>query len=178
MPVRSSLSSEISFLSSQFRPLRKEPFRNLGWRGIQGCVNIIQRLTTSISPKQSQKTFRIKQKLAKAQKQNRPIPQWIRLRTGNTIRYEHPHERETRLLPPSTRVSPSDGRTLRKIGKLTHGKTGTTPSGDTGARPASTSKCPPSPSSFDPKRISVFPPNNGLVLLLPAARPTHQSNKP
>lgn len=36
---------------------------------------------------QSQKSFRTKQKLAKAQKQNRPIPQWIRLRTNNTIRY-------------------------------------------------------------------------------------------
>ncbi|KAJ5220737.1 uncharacterized protein N7469_009624 [Penicillium citrinum] len=35
----------------------------------------------------SHKTFRTKQKLAKAQRQNRPIPQWIRLRTGNTIRY-------------------------------------------------------------------------------------------
>ncbi|GLI76705.1 60S ribosomal protein L39 [Penicillium ochrochloron] len=35
---------------------------------------------------QSHKTFRTKQKLAKAQRQNRPIPQWIRLRTGNTIR--------------------------------------------------------------------------------------------
>ncbi|KAF5879209.1 putative 60s ribosomal protein [Botrytis fragariae] len=35
----------------------------------------------------SQKSFRTKQKLARAQKQNRPIPQWIRLRTGNTIRY-------------------------------------------------------------------------------------------
>ncbi|KAF4124150.1 large subunit ribosomal protein L39e [Geosmithia morbida] len=34
----------------------------------------------------SHKTFRTKQKLAKAQKQNRPVPQWIRLRTGNTIR--------------------------------------------------------------------------------------------
>ncbi|EEH36919.2 hypothetical protein PAAG_07337 [Paracoccidioides lutzii Pb01] len=34
----------------------------------------------------SHKTFRTKQKLAKAQKRNRPIPQWIRLRTGNTIR--------------------------------------------------------------------------------------------
>ncbi|RMZ90769.1 hypothetical protein DV736_g2013, partial [Chaetothyriales sp. CBS 134916] len=33
----------------------------------------------------SQKSFRTKVKLAKAQKQNRPIPQWIRLRTGNTI---------------------------------------------------------------------------------------------
>jgi large subunit ribosomal protein L39e len=37
-------------------------------------------------PHQSHKTFRTKQKLARAQKQNRPIPQWIRLRTGNTIR--------------------------------------------------------------------------------------------
>ncbi|KAF5601856.1 60S ribosomal protein L39 [Fusarium pseudoanthophilum] len=34
----------------------------------------------------SHKSFRTKQKLAKAQKQNRPVPQWIRLRTGNTIR--------------------------------------------------------------------------------------------
>jgi large subunit ribosomal protein L39e len=40
---------------------------------------------------QSHKTFRTKQKLAKAQKQNRPIPQWIRLRTGNTIRYDSPN---------------------------------------------------------------------------------------
>ena len=39
---------------------------------------------------QSQKSFRTKQKLAKAQKQNRPIPQWIRLRTNNTIRYADP----------------------------------------------------------------------------------------
>lgn len=39
---------------------------------------------------QSHKSFRTKQKLAKAQKQNRPIPQWIRLRTGNTIRSEQP----------------------------------------------------------------------------------------
>ena len=35
----------------------------------------------------SHKSFRTKQKLAKKQRQNRPIPQWIRLRTGNTIRY-------------------------------------------------------------------------------------------
>ncbi|KAL2367121.1 hypothetical protein RJ035_006338 [Blastomyces gilchristii] len=48
---------------------------------------------------QSQKSFRTKQKLAKAQKQNRPIPQWIRLRTGNTIRYnaKRRHWRKTRL---------------------------------------------------------------------------------
>ncbi|KAK3639926.1 60S ribosomal protein L39 [Elasticomyces elasticus] len=36
----------------------------------------------------SHKSFRTKQKLARAQKQNRPIPQWIRLRTNNTIRYD------------------------------------------------------------------------------------------
>ena len=34
------------------------------------------------------KTFRIKTKLAKKLKQNRPIPNWIRMRTGNTIRQE------------------------------------------------------------------------------------------
>ncbi|KAL8734911.1 MAG: hypothetical protein Q9166_001263 [cf. Caloplaca sp. 2 TL-2023] len=48
---------------------------------------------------QSHKSFRTKQKLAKAQKQNRPIPQWIRLRTGNTIRYnaKRRHWRKTRI---------------------------------------------------------------------------------
>ncbi|KAN0072395.1 60S ribosomal protein L39 [Elaphomyces granulatus] len=48
---------------------------------------------------QSHKSFRTKQKLARAQKQNRPIPQWIRLRTGNTIRYnaKRRHWRKTRL---------------------------------------------------------------------------------
>nr|XP_006974798.1 60S ribosomal protein L39-like [Peromyscus maniculatus bairdii] len=35
----------------------------------------------------SRKTFRIKQCLAKKQKQNHPIPQWIRIKTGNKIRY-------------------------------------------------------------------------------------------
>ncbi|TGO06884.1 hypothetical protein BTUL_0418g00010 [Botrytis tulipae] len=44
-------------------------------------------------------SFRTKQKLARAQKQNRPIPQWIRLRTGNTIRYnaKRRHWRKTRI---------------------------------------------------------------------------------
>ncbi|KAG5985617.1 60S ribosomal protein L39 [Claviceps pusilla] len=37
----------------------------------------------------SHKSFRTKQKLAKAQKQNRPVPQWIRLRTNNSVRYAH-----------------------------------------------------------------------------------------
>jgi len=38
-------------------------------------------------PQPSQKSFRIKKKLAKKQKQNRPIPHWIRMRTDNTIRW-------------------------------------------------------------------------------------------
>lgn len=47
----------------------------------------------------SQKSFRTKQKLAKAQKQNRPLPQWIRLRTDNKIRYnaKRRHWRRTKL---------------------------------------------------------------------------------
>ena len=32
------------------------------------------------------KSFRTKMRLAKKQKQNRPIPQWVRMKTGNTIR--------------------------------------------------------------------------------------------
>ncbi|XP_021556422.1 putative 60S ribosomal protein L39-like 5 [Neomonachus schauinslandi] len=35
----------------------------------------------------SHKTFKIKQFLAKKQKQNRPIPQWIQMKTGNKARY-------------------------------------------------------------------------------------------
>ena len=35
----------------------------------------------------SQKSFQIKMKLAKKQKQNRPIPHWFRMKTDNTIRY-------------------------------------------------------------------------------------------
>ncbi|KAI9646671.1 60S ribosomal protein L39 [Ciborinia camelliae] len=57
----------------------------------------------------SQKSFRTKQKLARAQKQNRPIPQWIRLRTGNTIRYvyelrspEHQHKQQIYTASNST----------------------------------------------------------------------------
>jgi large subunit ribosomal protein L39e len=34
----------------------------------------------------SHKTFATKRTLAKKQKQNRPIPQWIRLRTDNKIK--------------------------------------------------------------------------------------------
>ncbi|KAF3795817.1 60S ribosomal protein L39-3 [Nymphaea thermarum] len=37
--------------------------------------------------KPTHKTFKIKKKLAKKMRQNRPIPHWIRMRTDNTIRY-------------------------------------------------------------------------------------------
>uniref|UniRef100_T1KZQ2 Large ribosomal subunit protein eL39 n=1 Tax=Tetranychus urticae TaxID=32264 RepID=T1KZQ2_TETUR len=45
------------------------------------------------------KTFRVKIKLAKKQKTNRPIPQWIRMKTGNKIRYnaKRRHWRRTKL---------------------------------------------------------------------------------
>ncbi|XP_036296826.1 60S ribosomal protein L39-like [Pipistrellus kuhlii] len=47
----------------------------------------------------SHKTFRIKMFLAKKQKQNRPIPQWIPMKTGNKIRYnsKRRHWRRTKL---------------------------------------------------------------------------------
>ncbi|CCT65955.1 probable RPL39-60S large subunit ribosomal protein L39.e [Fusarium fujikuroi] len=65
-------------------------------------ITIWQRLTDSTInavKMPSHKSFRTKQKLAKAQKQNRPVPQWIRLRTGNTIRYnaKRRHWRKTRI---------------------------------------------------------------------------------
>ena len=41
--------------------------------------------STSVQP--SQKTLKIKTKLAKKAKQNRPIPYWFRLKTDNKIRY-------------------------------------------------------------------------------------------
>ncbi|XP_072591288.1 large ribosomal subunit protein eL39-like [Vulpes vulpes] len=47
----------------------------------------------------SHKTFRIKRFLAKKQKQNCRIPQWIRMKTGNKIRYnsKRRHWRRTKL---------------------------------------------------------------------------------
>ncbi|XP_015354005.2 60S ribosomal protein L39 [Marmota marmota marmota] len=58
------------------------------------CEHRIRSLTMS-----SHKTFRIKRFLAKKQKQNRPIPQWIRMKTGNKIRYnsKRRHWRRTKL---------------------------------------------------------------------------------
>jgi large subunit ribosomal protein L39e len=48
---------------------------------------VLSSLTLSVAaPQPSHKSFKIKRILGKKQKQNRPIPQWIRLRTDNTIR--------------------------------------------------------------------------------------------
>jgi large subunit ribosomal protein L39e len=45
------------------------------------------------------KSFKIKVRLAKKARQNRPIPYWTRLRTDNTIRYnaKRRHWRRTKL---------------------------------------------------------------------------------
>ncbi|XP_021516563.1 large ribosomal subunit protein eL39-like [Meriones unguiculatus] len=45
------------------------------------------------------KTFQIKRFLAKKQKQDRPILQWISMKTGNKIRYnsKRRHRRRTKL---------------------------------------------------------------------------------
>ncbi|XP_011385191.1 60S ribosomal protein L39-like, partial [Pteropus vampyrus] len=53
----------------------------------------------SVTRHVSHKTFRIKWFLAKKQKQNRPIPQWIQMKTGNKIRYnsKRRHWRRTKL---------------------------------------------------------------------------------
>ncbi|RCV08756.1 hypothetical protein SETIT_1G351900v2, partial [Setaria italica] len=53
----------------------------------------------SLAAQPSHKTFRIKKKLAKKMRQNRPIPYWIRMRTDNTIRYnaKRRHWRRTKL---------------------------------------------------------------------------------
>ncbi|CCF49598.1 probable 60S ribosomal protein L39 [Ustilago sp. UG-2017a] len=47
----------------------------------------------------SQKTFRTKVKLAKAHKQNRPIPNWFRMKADNKIQYnaKRRHWRRTKL---------------------------------------------------------------------------------
>ncbi|ODN96433.1 60S ribosomal protein L39 [Cryptococcus wingfieldii CBS 7118] len=47
----------------------------------------------------SQKTFIVKQKLAKKARQNRPLPQWFRLKTDNKIQYnaKRRHWRRTKL---------------------------------------------------------------------------------
>ncbi|KAM5273363.1 large ribosomal subunit protein eL39-like [Ctenodactylus gundi] len=47
----------------------------------------------------SHETFRIKRFLARKRKQNHPIPQWVRMKTGNKSRYssKRRHWRRTKL---------------------------------------------------------------------------------
>ncbi|SJK97080.1 probable 60S ribosomal protein L39 [Armillaria ostoyae] len=69
---------------------------------IQAIAGFFPRRQTSI-PRHptmpSQKTFRTKRILAKAGRQNRPIPQWFRLKTDTKIQYnaKRRHWRRTKL---------------------------------------------------------------------------------
>ena len=64
--------------------------------GLRSCARAMRRLLTSecarpLGGRPAHKSFFTKKKLAKKQNQNRPIPQWIRMRTGNKIRcVDHP----------------------------------------------------------------------------------------
>ncbi|QRW24031.1 ribosomal L39 protein [Rhizoctonia solani] len=53
----------------------------------------------SMTDMPSQKTFRTKRILAKAARQNRPLPQWFRLKTDSKIQYnaKRRHWRRTKL---------------------------------------------------------------------------------
>ena len=69
----------------------------LYWFSFAHHISLFLSLSKKKQP--SQKTFKIKKILGKKQKQNRPIPQWIRMKTGNTIRYnaKRRHWRRTKL---------------------------------------------------------------------------------
>ncbi|KHN75539.1 60S ribosomal protein L39 [Toxocara canis] len=60
-------------------------------------VSLLDSVDTSAMA--AHKTFIIKRKLAKKAKQNRPLPQWARMKTGNKIRYnaKRRHWRRTKL---------------------------------------------------------------------------------
>jgi len=47
----------------------------------------------------SHKTLKVKKILAVNRRRNRPLPQWVRMKTGNTIRYnsKRKHWRRTKL---------------------------------------------------------------------------------
>ncbi|KAG0240804.1 60S ribosomal protein L39 [Actinomortierella wolfii] len=60
-------------------------------------TQLLSRQSNSSTP--SNKTFIIKRKLGKKQKQNRPLPNWCRMRTDTKIRYnaKRRHWRRTKL---------------------------------------------------------------------------------
>ncbi|XP_023557174.1 60S ribosomal protein L39-like [Octodon degus] len=79
------------------------PLRDLkspDWTGVQECEtrHRVRALPPTLTLS-SHKTFRIKQFLAKKQKQNDPPPQWIQMKTGFKIRYnpKRRHWRRTQL---------------------------------------------------------------------------------
>jgi len=45
------------------------------------------------------KSYRLKKRLGKMNRKNRPMPNWMRMRTGNTVRYnaKRRHWRRTKL---------------------------------------------------------------------------------
>ncbi|KAI9166894.1 putative ribosomal protein L39e [Paramyrothecium foliicola] len=96
MPVRRNPSSAFALTPTK-RPRKKKKDDDDECANAQTAAAVAVMLRRDCPP--SHKSFRTKQKLAKAQKQNRPVPQWIRLRTGNTIRYnaKRRHWRKTRL---------------------------------------------------------------------------------
>jgi large subunit ribosomal protein L39e len=72
------------------KPVKGGKVKTCSWLLNQEGQNLVEsRLIVMPCLQPSQKTFKIKQKLAKKAKQNRPIPQWIRFRTDNTIRYAY-----------------------------------------------------------------------------------------
>jgi large subunit ribosomal protein L39e len=81
-----------TFLSSRFATLR-------AYIGFHLLTKSLSSFHSQKKKQPSQKTFKIKKILGKKQKQNRPIPQWIRMKTGNTIRYnaKRRHWRRTKL---------------------------------------------------------------------------------
>lgn len=139
-PVPSPLLqiSLTTFTSSQRHPSKK-PSTTAVQDACTYCPCIHEGKTkwalTNARHAQSHKSFRTKQKLAKAQKQNRPIPQWIRLRTNNTIRYELLPER---LESRGWEIERSGRRGTPRLTAMC--LIDTTPRGDIGARLASVSK--------------------------------------
>ena len=88
-----SYSSNNFFISAFFHPsipLLHPPTQPSAAASIaHTAIRPLPALLCCVQP--SHKTFKIKKILAKKQRQNRPIPQWIRLRTDNTVKSVHTH---------------------------------------------------------------------------------------
>ena len=84
-----SLRTTANALNKHTHTIPREPHAPRGPR----------RLTRRAPSQPSHMTFRTKRTLAKKMAQNRPIPQWIRMRTGNKIRWnsKRRHWRRTKL---------------------------------------------------------------------------------